>query len=435
MSSRVYDDASAVAGVESSTPPSTSYDASANKVTQAVKVTDLERKLHEIVYNCFSGTHISRTEEEELRAVASLECDSDCSLALLKLAAKHLLKPKTPLRDAVIKLSVSRIYNLVDTRFLAIYQSNVPPMVWENVRAEASRMKACEEDHFPDSAIALFNQIVQESSAKAMLKRIDKEKYILSSCDKENTDEYTILLILEQVARNFGRHRDSDSEATCYRRFAALLDILLDDTGITMVDGEHSSVATKVNHAVNNAYFDLKLSQYGRKIDLILRTAEDTEICANEFKKADTDDAMMLTQQSKNLRTNAGVVRHVLYPLDHKLDKTVAIDFIGTTGYLYLLRLVNDDFFIAKPVSQLLYPREHHHMQLFLDTIRSFFLLRGFLLSSDKLIRKGLYQQGIKNALPTLNTPAPVTTSSPPAPTATESLSFPPLIFSSPSHN
>ncbi|ORZ02533.1 hypothetical protein BCR43DRAFT_481690 [Syncephalastrum racemosum] len=435
MSSRVYDDASAVAGVESSTPPSTSYDASANKVKQSANIkqsantTDLERKLHEIVYNCFSGNPISKTEEEVLRAVTSLESDSDCSLALLKLAARHLLKPeKTPLRDAIIKLSLSRIYNLVDTRFLSIYQNNTPQVVWDNIQTEARRMEAREEDYFPVSGMTLFNQVVQEPSAKAMLKRIDKEKYILSKCDKKDTGEYTILLILEQVARNFGRHRHSDSEATSYRRFASLLDILLDETGITMVDGENSPVATKINHGVNNAFFDFKLSQYGRKIDLILRTVENTEICANEFMKETTDDALILMQQSKNLCTNAGLLRHVLYPLDHQLDKTVAIDFIGTTGYIYVLRLVNDDFFIAKPVSPLIYPKEPQNFHLFQDTLKGLFFFKYTLQTTAKSAKKALYQRKASVALPTLNASAPSAST---AATRTSTSLSSPLIYTS----
>lgn len=93
--------------------------------------------------------------------------------------------------------------------------------------------------------------------------------------------------------------------------------------------GEKASNATKVNNAINNAHFGLDLSQYGRKIDLVLCTIESTEICANEFKKETTDDFIILQQHSKNLRTNASMLRHVLYPLNHELDMTMAIDFIG----------------------------------------------------------------------------------------------------------
>ncbi|KAI9317957.1 hypothetical protein BX666DRAFT_1856666, partial [Dichotomocladium elegans] len=176
--------------------------------------------------------------------------------------------------------------------------------------------------------------------------------------------------------RNFNRHQESDSEATCYRRFAALLEVLLDGTGITMIDGEKACKATKMNNTINNVYFEIDLSRYGRKIDLILCTLDRTEICSNEFKKDTSDDSVILDQQSKNLRTNASILRHVLYPLNHELDTTMAIDLIGTNGYLYALQLVNDDFYIAKPVSQLLYPKTRESLWLFLDTLKALFFFK-----------------------------------------------------------
>ena len=93
--------------------------------------------------------------------------------------------------------------------------------------------------------------------------------------------------------------------------------------------GEKASNATKVNNAFNNAYFGVDLSRYGRKIDLIWCTIESTEICASEFKKKTADDFVILQQQSKNLRTNASILRHVLYPLNRELDMTMVIDFLG----------------------------------------------------------------------------------------------------------
>lgn len=160
-----------------------------------------------------------------------------------------------------------------------------------------------------------------------------------------------------------------------------------------------------MNNAINNAYFGIDLSQYGRKIDLILSTIETIEICASEFKKESTDDCVIIQQQSKNLRTNASVLRHVLYPLDRDLDTTMAIDFIGkwmilydiqnrlltfvnsgTNGYLYALRLVDDDFFIAKPISQLIYPKEHESLDLFLETIKSLFFLKVRCSTSKVII-------------------------------------------------
>ncbi|ORX47425.1 hypothetical protein DM01DRAFT_1139142 [Hesseltinella vesiculosa] len=89
------------------------------------------------------------------------------------------------------------------------------------------------ENYLSDGAIKLRGQLVEQQSSKAIPK-----------FDKEDTEEDAMLLMVEQVVRNFDRHQESDSEATCYRRFAPLLDILLDGTGIIMVDSEKASIAT-----------------------------------------------------------------------------------------------------------------------------------------------------------------------------------------------
>lgn len=97
------------------------------------------------------------------------------------------------------RLSISRIYNLIDTRFETIYKCNVSPAVWQIIESEAAKLCVGKENYLSCGAIKMFGQIVEQQSSKAMLKFIDKEKYLLSSCDKEDTEEYTVLLLVEQV--------------------------------------------------------------------------------------------------------------------------------------------------------------------------------------------------------------------------------------------
>ncbi|CEG78490.1 hypothetical protein RMATCC62417_13092 [Rhizopus microsporus] len=79
-----------------------------------------------------------------------------------------------------------------------IYKSNVPPTVWQTIENETVKMTHTgKENYLSEGAIKLFGQIVEQQSPKAMLKFIDKERYLLSSCDKEDTEEYTVLLIVE----------------------------------------------------------------------------------------------------------------------------------------------------------------------------------------------------------------------------------------------
>ncbi|ORE03969.1 hypothetical protein BCV72DRAFT_232298 [Rhizopus microsporus var. microsporus] len=169
--------------------------------------------------------------------------NSDCSLALIKLGTRHMLKQeKTLVSQAIIKLSTSRIFNLIDTRFEVAYKSNVSPIVWQTINEVIKMTHAAKENYLSEGAIKLLGQIVEQQSSKAMLKFIDKGKYLLSSCDKDSTEAYAVLLIVEQVqvnqngvqvctidnchvthfiqrqsVRNFNRHQESDLEATCCR--------------------------------------------------------------------------------------------------------------------------------------------------------------------------------------------------------------------------
>ncbi|KAI8339768.1 hypothetical protein BC941DRAFT_349454, partial [Chlamydoabsidia padenii] len=135
-----------------------------------------------------------------------------------------------------------------------------------------------------------------------------------------------------------------ESEATIYRRFASILDTLLADTGVIFTDGETNLQSSKMVIALNKAIFhtgDL-FQAYGRKIDLILKCSSNdkVDISSKEWKRSVVCKSIKLHQQSKNLRLNTPN----LFSLNTKfgLKFTIAMDFVGNSGYLYLLRLVDD---------------------------------------------------------------------------------------------
>ncbi|ORX54570.1 hypothetical protein DM01DRAFT_1407399 [Hesseltinella vesiculosa] len=120
--------------------------------------------------------------------------------------------------------------------------------------------------------------------------------------------------------------------------------------------GEHSSFATKKNARLNKILFDdcdEAMSCYGRKIDLIL-SADDThlEICSNEWKTCTSP--MIRKQQSKNLRVNAQIMNNSIT----KVEQLFAMDFAGSTGYLFSLKKSQKEFFVASPVSRLVIPKD-----------------------------------------------------------------------------
>ncbi|KAI9317981.1 hypothetical protein BX666DRAFT_1933569 [Dichotomocladium elegans] len=179
-----------------------SKEVSKKVITISLDLPDLEQKVHEIAYDYFSGKGITKARQRELQAIMAMDCgDADCSLALIRLGAKHMLKEKkTAVTQAIIKLSISKIYNLIDSRFEVIYKSNVPPTVWSSVENKAKKMMCLDDGrHLSDDTIKLFDEIVEQQSSTAMLKLIDKKKYLLSSSDNEDTEAYTALLIVEQV--------------------------------------------------------------------------------------------------------------------------------------------------------------------------------------------------------------------------------------------
>ncbi|KAI9493570.1 hypothetical protein BDB00DRAFT_928890 [Zychaea mexicana] len=179
------------------------------------------------------------------------------------------------------------------------------------------------------------------SDVDGILEYIMVTRAVLISGHKRNTQQYTNLAIIEQMVNNlclWSEKRD-ESEATFYRRLASILDTLLVDSGVILADGETSLQSSKVAIAMNTAIFHTSdMSQaYGRKIDMILKCSSNVkvDISSNEWKRAMISKSIKLHQQSKNLRLNTSN----LFSLNTKFGVkfTVVMDFVGNSGYLYLL--------------------------------------------------------------------------------------------------
>lgn len=79
-----------------------------------------------------------------------------------------------------------------------IHKSNVPPTFWQTIENGTAKMAyAGKWNYLSEDAIKLFGQVEKQRSSKAMLKFIDNEKYLLSSYDKDDTEEYAVLLVVE----------------------------------------------------------------------------------------------------------------------------------------------------------------------------------------------------------------------------------------------
>ncbi|ORX42683.1 hypothetical protein DM01DRAFT_1379015 [Hesseltinella vesiculosa] len=191
-----------------------------------------------------------------------------------------------------------------------------------------------------------------------------------------DSQEYTMFLMVEQVISSI----------------AAVIDVLFAGTPTTMADGEQASRASKTNTHLNKVIFgDIDTATtYGRKIDLLLRCDDDQiEVCSNEWKKSDARDATILRHQSKNLRTYATIINHILGPLHPDIDGTMAMYFIGgNTGYLYESKKTKDHMFIAKLATHLHVPKQAKHFDTFFDTLKGLLFFKEILCNMVKTVKK-----------------------------------------------
>ncbi|KAI8335979.1 hypothetical protein BC941DRAFT_453698 [Chlamydoabsidia padenii] len=96
-------------------------------------------------------------------------------------------------------------------------------------------------------------------------------------------------------------------------------------------------------------------------------------------------NSVKLRQQSKNLRLNTSN----LFSLNSKFGVkfTIAMDFVGNSGYLYILRLVDhgpglDDYItVAHLVTHLVIPTSFESLGTVEDTLRGLFTLKDHLVN------------------------------------------------------
>ncbi|ORZ13590.1 hypothetical protein BCR42DRAFT_66801 [Absidia repens] len=195
----------------------------------------------------------------------------------------------------------------------------------------------------------------------------------------------------------FGDKLDEASELTFYWKFAKLLHIILKDLDINMADGETISSATKLAMEHNETLYGCDATtSFGRKIHLLLKIDDPTtiELSSNEWKNKKTI-RMALKQQSKNLRTNCTILNKLHVISDSKITKLMAMDFVGTTGYLYQLEFKNN-VYIPSLLSSLILPTNINQMDQFKDTIKALFMLKNFLADMTSDVKRDLGKQQFK---------------------------------------
>ncbi|KAG1080977.1 hypothetical protein G6F42_023131 [Rhizopus arrhizus] len=191
-----------------------------------------------------------------------------------------------------------------------LYQEVIPLNIFQSIwrtcstnkqEYEAScqaRTKELINELFDDLKQFQFDESITRTSVY-----LDNEKAKITNKESER---YMILCIINSLVKSFKVYKKEEnlSEATYIRMFSQLLDdLLMNDTSITFYNGETVSRSTKRMKTIMEDE-----SEYGRRIDLIVKSKEAEEqydLCSNEFKKANVSIDALTHQQSKNLRINA----------------------------------------------------------------------------------------------------------------------------------
>ncbi|KAI7891906.1 uncharacterized protein EV154DRAFT_399843, partial [Mucor mucedo] len=154
---------------------------------------------------------------------------------------------------------------------------------------------------------------------------------------------------------------DDASELTCYRKFAKVLDEILDNIMLDILDGERVSKASKTVAKNLEKTYNSSIplhNGFGRRIDLILAT-KDIELSTSEWKKKKTPAAKCLQQQAKNIRINKAILRYFLDLPISETDKskviTVGMDWTGNMGYMFAVKPL-DDVFVTRTLYTLTIP-------------------------------------------------------------------------------
>ncbi|KAG1029284.1 hypothetical protein G6F43_014015 [Rhizopus delemar] len=178
--------------------------------------------------------------------------------------------------------------------------------------------------------------------------KIDKKKSRIAIAEEkltmlksDQTECLQILDILDLITKNCLTDRsicfdDNASELICYRKFAKILDEMLDDTMLDILDGERVSKAFKTVatnlEKIYNANIPLS-NGFGRRIDLILAT-KGMELSTSEWKRKKSPAAKCLQQQAKNIRINKAILRYFLVLPISETDKKKNIVY-ALHAYIY----------------------------------------------------------------------------------------------------
>ncbi|RCH80107.1 hypothetical protein CU098_000336, partial [Rhizopus stolonifer] len=225
-----------------------------------------------------------------------------------------------------------------------------------------------------------------EANTDSMMIEILMEQLRLSKAGSKHSDAYKLLNILRCIIESIEDWSEADSELTSYRHCAKILDCLFCGTELKILDGEPGCLAAKEQMIVNHSLFPFSeenaLSTCAvRKVDAIVVAnlkKERVELSTNEWKKSCVSSTTAMKQQSKNLRTNLSILNQLNRRYNIKTKNVVAMDFIGSVGYMYSLR-EKEGVYVANLIEELSLPRNNKEIKHVSKTINALFKFKNHL--------------------------------------------------------
>ncbi|KAG2209948.1 hypothetical protein INT47_003383 [Mucor saturninus] len=302
-----------------------------------------------------------------------------------------------------LKLSLSRIIDTVNNGVTSIFRQYLNNQFWERLNDVNMNIN----EGMSVTAKQLYQEILTRGTINDKIDKkeiriaIAEEK--LSMLKSDQTECVQILDILDIITKpcltdRSIRSDDDASELTCYRKFAKVLDEILDNTMLDILDGERVSKASKtVAKNLEKTYnSNIPLHNgFGRRIDLILAT-KDIELSTSEWKKKKTPAAKCLQQQAKNIRINKAILRYFLDLPISEADKnkvmTVGMDWTGNMGYMFAVKPL-DDVFVTKTLYTLTIPTYIDELPYFRDTLDHLYSWRNYHVLIKDIILRTLFKR------------------------------------------
>ncbi|CAO3702065.1 unnamed protein product [Rhizopus stolonifer] len=218
--------------------------------------------------------------------------------------------------------------------------------IYHYVHFDEDQVNLLINHRFTEASEDIFDRVANKTAeddfcAGDLLAIIDDAKRPLLRHHR-HSQEYRLLKIIEQVIETADDWDVTDSETTVYRRVGAIMNHLFRFTDIKLADGETESNCTKVMRQYNEIMYNSgsQNTMHGRKIDPLMKQKSngepDIELSSNEFKRHGVTSHCAIVQQCKNLRINGSILGQ-MEALNRNHSHTIAMDWVGNVGYMYIL--------------------------------------------------------------------------------------------------